>query len=212
MKKLILIMLLCFTTNAFALTTYKGGQSTFPEPLLESAGQLIYEEMGCPICHGHQGAGDGFMANGLTPKPRDFTNFKIMSRLPDMQMYESIKNGIPDSAMPSWNLSEEQVWDVISYIKTFLADSQMTISICYNEERKVNLYNLDFSGNFKIEIDKPEYVSAKNMGNLLFIKPNDTHAIKFFKKTKRKVIRSHLMLSNNDYSALIVTRIIDCIK
>jgi len=211
MKKLFIMLMLLIVVDAHALTTYKGGTSTLPEPLPNSAGQLIYEEMGCAICHGHQGAGDGFMAGGLTPKPRDFTDFKQMSRLPDMQMFQSIKHGIPDSAMPAWNLSEEQIWDVISYIKTFLADSQLTISICVNEQRNINIDKLDLGNKFDIKIDKPEYIGAKSFGNLVFITVKDIEVLKYLKKSGRKVVRSHVFLSG-EQSALITTRVVDCIK
>ena len=88
MKKLLfsLLFVLSFAIEVQALTTVKGGVNVLPEPLPESDGQLIYEEMGCPICHGHQGGGDGFMAEGLNPKPRDFTDFKsIHSRQHDIE-------------------------------------------------------------------------------------------------------------------------------
>jgi len=212
MKKLICIFVLLFATNSYALTTYKGGTNVMPEPLPESDGQLIYEEMGCPICHGHQGAGDGFMAGGLTPKPRDFTDFKIMNRIPDLQMYESIKNGIPDSAMPAWNLSDEQIWDVISYIKTFLADSQLTISICLNEQRNIDINKLDMSGDLELEVDNSDYMEVKTFGNLVFINPNDTYMIKYFKRTGRKVARAHVRVSDDNTKALITTRIVSCVK
>ena len=78
MKKVLfsLLFVLYFAIEVHALTTARGGVNVLPEPLPETPGQLIYEEMGCPICHGHQGGGDGFMSEGLTPKPRIFTDFK----------------------------------------------------------------------------------------------------------------------------------------
>ena len=110
MKKLLfsLLFVLGFAIQAQALTTVKGGVNVLPEPLPESPGQLIYEEMGCPMCHGHQGGGDGFMAGGLDPKPRNFTDFKTMTRLSDMTMAHSIKHGIPGTGMPAWNLTDNQ--------------------------------------------------------------------------------------------------------
>lgn len=145
MKNLVLSLLFVFTfaVQAQALTTVKGGVNVLPEPLPESPGQLIYEEMGCAICHGHQGGGDGFMSEGLTPKPRNFSDFKVMSRLSDMTMSHSIRNGIPGTGMPAWNLTDSQIDDVIGYIKTFLADSQTTIGVCLNEKRVVDVGNLN---------------------------------------------------------------------
>lgn len=216
MKKILFsLILLSFAINVSALTTYKGGINVLPEPLPESAGQLIYEEMGCPICHGHQGDGDGFLAEGLSPKPRDFVDLEMMSRLSDMTMFQSIRNGIPHTAMPAWSLSDEQIWDVISYIKTFLADSQMTIVVCVNEQRKIDVHNLNLEGKYQISIDREQFLTAASSKNLILIKPKDLNVLRYFKKTHRKLIRTHVMVADEGQSgdiALIVVRIRDCLK
>jgi hypothetical protein len=186
-----------------------------PEPLPESAGQLIYEEMGCPLCHGHQGGGDGFMAEGLTPKPRNFTDLKVMGRLSDMTMFQSIKNGIPETAMPAWNLSDEQIFDVISYVKTFLADSQITIGVCLNEQREIDVRNLDLDKDYEIGIDRQQFLRVASKGDKVLIEPKDTNVLRYFRKTRKKLIRTHVMLAgegNSGDSALIVVRISDCLK
>jgi len=216
MKKILFsLILLSFAINVSALTTYKGGINVLPEPLPESAGQLIYEEMGCPICHGHQGDGDGFLAEGLSPKPRDFSDLELMSRVSDMTMFQSIRNGIPHTAMPAWSLSDEQIWDVISYIKTFLADSQMTIVVCVNEQRKIDVHNLNLEGKYKISIDQEQFLTAASSKNLILIQPKDLNVIRYFKKTHRKLIRTHIMVADEGQSGdigLIVVRIRDCFK
>ena len=217
MKKFVLswIFVLFVVVDAQALTTAKGGVNVMPEPLPESAGQLIYEEMGCPICHGHQGGGDGFMAEGLKPKPRDFTDFKAMSRLSDMTMFQSIKNGIPETAMPAWNLTDEQIFDVISYIKTFLADSQITIVVCLNEQRTIDIRNLDIDETYEIGIDQKQFLKVASKGNMVVIEPKDTNVLRYFKKTRRSLIRTHVMVASEGQSgesALIVVRIRDCLK
>ncbi len=217
MKNLLfsLLFVLSFVINAQALTSVKGGVNVLPEPLPESDGQLIYEEMGCPICHGYQGGGDGFMAEGLTPKPRDFTNFKVMSRLSDMTMTHSIKNGIPGSAMPAWNLTDQQVVDVISYIKTFLADSQTTIAVCLNERREIDVHNLNLNDNYKVGVDQQQFLRVASKDNKVFIEPKDTNVMRYFRKTKRKLLRTHVIVNGEEMegdSALIVVRIHDCLK
>ncbi len=217
MKKLLLssLFVLLIAMDAQALTTAKGGVSVMPEPLPESAGQLIYEEMGCPLCHGHQGGGDGFMAGGLTPKPRNFTDLKVMSRLSDMTMYQSIKNGIPETAMPAWDLSDEQIFDVISYVKTFLADSQMTIGVCLNEQREIDVRNLDLDKDYEIGIDRQQFLRVASKGDKVLIEPKDTNVLRYFRKTHKKLIRTHVMLAGEGESgdsALIVVRISDCLK
>ncbi len=209
------MFVLCFAIEAHALTTAKGGVNVLPEPLPESDGQLIYEEMGCPICHGFQGGGDGFMAEGLTPRPRDFTDFKVMSRLSDMTMSHSIKNGIPGTAMPAWNLTENQINDVIAYIKTFLADSQTTIGVCLNERREIDVRNLNLNNKFAVGVDQQEFLKVASNGNRVLIEPKDTNVMRYFKKTRRSLVRTHVMVNGVEMdsgSALIVVRIRDCVK
>jgi len=216
MKKILFsLILLSFAIDVSALTTYKGGINVLPEPLPESAGQLIYEEMGCPICHGHQGGGDGFLAEGLSPKPRDFADLEVMSRLSDMTMFQSIRHGIPGTAMPAWSLSDEQIWDVISYVKTFLADSQMTIAVCINEQRKIDVDNLNLEGKYQISIDREQFLTAASSKNQILIQPKGINVLRYLKKTRRKLIRTHVMVADegqNGDTALIVVRISDCLK
>ena len=217
MKKLLfsLLLVLSFAANVQALTSVKGGVNVLPEPLPESEGQLIYEEMGCPLCHGYQGGGDGFMSEGLTPKPRNFTDFNTMSRLSDMTMSHSIKNGIPGTAMPAWNLTDQQVNDVIGYIKTFLADSQTTIGVCLNEKREVDVRNLNLKKKYAIGIDQQEFLKVASKNDRVIIEPKDTNVMRHFKKTRKSLLRTHVMLNGQEMdsdSALIVVRIRDCIK
>jgi cytochrome c len=217
MKKLLfsLLLVLSFAANVQALTSVKGGVNVLPEPLPESEGQLIYEEMGCPLCHGHQGGGDGLMSEGLTPKPRNFTDFNTMSRLSDMTMSHSIKNGIPGTAMPAWNLTDKQVNDVIGYIKTFLADSQTTIGVCLNEKREVDVRNLNLKKKYAIGIDQQEFLKVASKNDRVIIEPKDTNVMRHFRKTRKSLLRTHVMLNGqemNSDSALIVVRIRDCIK
>ena len=53
------------------------------------------------------------------------------------------------------------------------------------------------------------------MKNLILIQPKDINVIRYFKKTRRKLIRTHVMVANkeqNGDTALIVVRIRDCFK
>lgn len=209
------LLSLFIVSNVSALTTYKGGKTTYLEPQPTTAGQLIFDEMGCPICHGHQGGGDGFLAGGLKPKPRDFTDFKVMSRLPDMIMFEAIRNGIPGTSMPSWELTDQQIWDVISYIKTFLADAQEVVSLCINQQKTIDITSLNISGEYEIHIDKKDFLNVKKSKDLISIKTNELNTLKYFRKSKRRMTRVHVLI--NDETAhknvgLVIVRINDCLK
>jgi cytochrome c oxidase cbb3-type subunit I/II len=81
----------------------------------------------CIGCHGEKGDGKGPVAIFLTTQPRIFKDgiFKLRSTpsgsIPtDGDLYRTITMGIRATAMPSWHeLTEEDRWFVIQYIKTF---------------------------------------------------------------------------------------------
>jgi mono/diheme cytochrome c family protein len=83
----------------------------------------------CMGCHGEEGEGDGPAAERLIPPPRDFTfglyKFKTTAFDDDIandsDLARMIRDGMPGTAMPNWGdvLSEQDIRDVIAYIKTF---------------------------------------------------------------------------------------------
>ena len=92
-----------------------------------SAGQRVYDDH-CVECHGDGGRGDGPAAHLLIPRPRDFTTGKYKLRstetgsVPtDDDLRRSVSKGSYGSAMPGWEtlLSEQQIHDVVDYIKAF---------------------------------------------------------------------------------------------
>lgn len=76
----------------------------------------------CKVCHGPYGNGMGMMAAGEGPMPTNFTCKETMDQITDGQMFWVIKNGTPDSDMPPYQLflSDEQIWKIILYIRTFI--------------------------------------------------------------------------------------------
>lgn len=90
----------------------------FSEPLPESEGELLYLDMKCPSCHGHQGSGDGFLSAGLQPKPTDFSSAEIMGEIPDAQLKEAIKNG-KGKGMPRFaGFTDHQLEALVRYIRS----------------------------------------------------------------------------------------------
>ena len=89
-----------------------------------AAGQEIFVT-NCVTCHGPEGAGDGDAAAGLDPKPADLGDNEMMSTLTDGYLFWRVSKGGAmetfNSAMVAWegSLTEEQRWQVISYVRTF---------------------------------------------------------------------------------------------
>ena len=90
----------------------------FSEPLPESEGELLYLDMKCATCHGHQGSSDGFFAGGLLSKSVDFSSAEAMNTIPDAQLKDAIRNG-KGTAMPSYGrFTDHQIAELVRYIRT----------------------------------------------------------------------------------------------
>lgn len=124
MKILLLILFCAFTGWMFVVGfTVPSDQNNNQ---LDEAGKTLHMKY-CSTCHGTEGKGDGLAAVYLFPKPRDFTSgvFKFQSTpagsLPtDEDLRRTIAEGMPGSAMPSWDrLTDAEINNLIAYIKTF---------------------------------------------------------------------------------------------
>ncbi|MFQ5692249.1 MAG: c-type cytochrome [Nitrospinota bacterium] len=80
-------------------------------------GKVIYQKY-CASCHGKNGDGKGPAAAALKPRPTNFLELRYMSMRSRVDLYESIANGRPNTAMSPWKgtLSEKEIWDTIAYI------------------------------------------------------------------------------------------------
>ena len=71
----------------------------------------------CQMCHGAGGTGNGAVGAFFTPKPFDLTSSKVQN-LQDDEIFVVITQGF--GVMPPFaeNLSAEERWDVINYVRT----------------------------------------------------------------------------------------------
>lgn len=99
---------------------------TFSSPTLKgsvSAGNELFNAY-CWVCHGRAGKGDGPAAAKLQPKPRDFTDPGFKGKTTYKDLFNVISGGSHASAyMPMWGLtlSEQEIWDLVEYIKSLPA-------------------------------------------------------------------------------------------
>ena len=72
----------------------------------------------CLSCHGPEGHGDGPVASGLNPKPRNLA--VLQQTAADDYLIWRISTGKPGTAMVGWGtvLTTEQIWQVIAFIRT----------------------------------------------------------------------------------------------
>jgi len=85
-------------------------------------GKLLYQvkakPLPCKNCHGLAGDGNGPMARGFNPPPRNFTCKKTIEDVQDGQLFWIIKNGSPGTGMLSYKgLKDEQIWQIILHLR-----------------------------------------------------------------------------------------------
>jgi cytochrome c553 len=79
----------------------------------------------CSRCHGDTGQGDGPDGATLSPKPRDFSDCAVMSKIPDATITKAITNGGAavdlSRDMPAWGeeLSGKKISALAAYVRTF---------------------------------------------------------------------------------------------
>ena len=166
MKKSILLFLPIFASSVFWLEAQGRAENGPGEEYIRQpkkdirVGKRLYRTK-CAMCHGTTGKGDGMVSRYVFPKPRDLSHgvFKIHSTptgsLPtDQDLFDTLTRGMPGTTMPSWaNLSEQQRWQLVSYIKT-LSD---------------RFKNEIVPEPIPIGAPKPPYAESINSGRRLFI-------------------------------------------
>jgi mono/diheme cytochrome c family protein len=103
----------------------RGADGSVSQADLE-AGKEIYIK-NCVYCHGDALDGNGMFANGLRPRPADFTDPGTIVQLSESYVFWRVAKGGPglpvegkpwNSAMPAWEdeLTVEEMWQVIAYL------------------------------------------------------------------------------------------------
>jgi mono/diheme cytochrome c family protein len=119
----LMMMMSCEQNHFKEGIIFAGG--TFVTSAQLNAGKSIYEEY-CMACHGVNGDGRGITYKGMSNTPRDFKlglykfGTVVAGELPtDADFKRIIQKGLKGTAMLSWDISDEQTYNVTQYIKTF---------------------------------------------------------------------------------------------
>jgi copper transport protein len=118
----VFVLGLTVTANAFAVGMYAIPAAENPIPADAASlarGQQVYVAQ-CLACHGETGAGDGSVGTFMKPPPSNFQAIPLPYPS-DGQLFDWITRGMEASSMPGFgeNLTDQQRWDVINYIRTF---------------------------------------------------------------------------------------------
>ncbi len=83
---------------------------------ITKAGNQIFQQL-CAVCHGKAGRGDGITAAALKPKPADLSAPAVQEQT-DGALFWKIKEGQPP--MPGFKnqLSDKQLWAVVTYLRS----------------------------------------------------------------------------------------------
>src|SRR5699024_8809408 len=122
------------------------GLETAPKiwPTLANGKRLFAQN--CAMCHGKNGHGDGPSGKALDPPPSDFHDAELMENFSPYQAYNSIRLGVPGTAMQSYSseLNEVELWDLAFYVKSLRFQDRQKDSLllqkAFNEiEPKIDL-------------------------------------------------------------------------
>ncbi len=124
MRKVILTMLLLVPCIAVSLSLGSAAEKGDA-----AKGKETFQNT-CSPCHGPGGKGDGAAAAALNPKPRNLTDAAYMSTKSDDHLHKVISEGGASVGlspmMAAWGgvLSEQDIWNVIAYIRQDLCKCQ----------------------------------------------------------------------------------------
>ena len=85
-----------------------------------AAGKAIFKKR-CAVCHGKTGAADGPMSKILKPPPPSFADAGHMAKRSDEELLKIIKEGKKPMPAYSGKLTEEQIQNVLAYIRSLAA-------------------------------------------------------------------------------------------
>jgi predicted CXXCH cytochrome family protein len=78
------------------------------------AGRDLFRDK-CEICHGYDAGGRTQIGAGEYPHPPPLRTLAASMR--DGEIFYHIRNGIRNTGMPAWNLPEQQIWQLVLYIR-----------------------------------------------------------------------------------------------
>jgi predicted CXXCH cytochrome family protein len=89
-----------------------------------SAGQELYKQK-CETCHGYDGSGKTEAGGGLYPPPLDLRGSEVKNAT-DGEVFYFIRNGIRNTAMPGWQMPDQDTWRLVVFIRNLPKVASLT--------------------------------------------------------------------------------------
>jgi predicted CXXCH cytochrome family protein len=95
----------------------KNPLSVTPNSADVAAGRELYQK-NCEACHGFDGNGKTNAGSGVYPAPRNLSQAAVIQRKrTDGELFYFIRNGVRNTAMPGWQLPDQQIWQLVGFIR-----------------------------------------------------------------------------------------------
>lgn len=106
-------------------------------------GRALYQK-NCEVCHGYDGNGNTPAGTGVFPPPLKLSRASLASRKrTDGELFYFIRNGVRNTAMPGWQLPDQQVWQLVVWIRNLPVTASMTAD---NHEQQMDLSTAHYVG------------------------------------------------------------------
>jgi len=80
-----------------------------------AAGRTLFGQK-CEICHAYDGGGQTAIGTFVYPRAPALRGLTVQA-LSDGEIFYHIRNGIRNTAMPAWDFPDEQVWQIVAYLR-----------------------------------------------------------------------------------------------
>jgi predicted CXXCH cytochrome family protein len=107
------------------------------------AGEHLYQNK-CEVCHSADGSGNTSIGDGLYPPPSNLSKQSVGEKN-DGEIFYFIRNGIRNTGMPGWHLSDEETWQLVLYIRNLPKTAKVGFQSAPTE-RKLGSQNSEYVG------------------------------------------------------------------
>jgi len=112
------------------------------------AGRELYRAK-CEVCHGYDGRDRTALSGGLFPPAADLQGPESVKKT-DGELFYFIRNGVRNTAMPAWQLTDQQTWQLVVYLRHLPKTAAMPSQLV-KETQQASVENAHYVGSASCE-------------------------------------------------------------